>query len=125
MKTKKLRVGILSRKEYKNRTIAIARGTYKPCRGEPKIWFESVRSMAHILSNENQLLLRLILEHEPASLTELEAISHRHKSNLSRTLRTLERYGVVELRHESGRIRPLVLATDFSVQFGLTTGHTG
>ena len=38
MANKVLKVGIISRDEYKKRTIAIAKGEYKPQRGEPKVW---------------------------------------------------------------------------------------
>jgi ADP-ribose pyrophosphatase YjhB (NUDIX family) len=34
---------------------------------EPKVWFESLQSMAQILSNENQELLKTIVEQKPAS----------------------------------------------------------
>lgn len=97
MRNKVLKVGIISRENYRERTIAIARGKYKPKKQEPKIWFESIKSMSQILSHENQELLKIILEQKPGSLIELEELSHRKKSNLSRTLKTLERYGIVEL----------------------------
>ena len=116
---KVMNVGILSREGYKNRTIAIAKGIYTPKRNEPKIWFESIKSLSQVLSNENQELLKLIIECKPKSLTELEKISHRRKSNLSRTLKTLENYGIVELNKEDGRVIPKVKATDFKVEFGL------
>ena len=119
MATKVLRVGIITKDEYRKRTIAIAKGEYKPRKNEPKIWFESVKSMAQVLSNENQELLRLILEKKPHSLAELESISGRKKANLSRTLKTLERYGVVVLKKDNNRIVPVVKATDFKVEFGL------
>ncbi len=119
MRTKTVYVGIMSREAYKHRTLAIARGKYKPKKNEPKIWFESLKSMAQILSNENRVLLRLILEKKPASLAELEVISGRKKSNLSRTLKTLERYGIVVLHREKNRMVPEVKATEFKVEFGL------
>ena len=114
-----MNVGIMSREEYKNRTIAIANGTYRPKKNDPKIWFESIKSLSQVLSNENQNLLRLIIEHKPQSLSELEEISQRKKSNLSRTLKTLERYGIVSLRKRNDRVIPTVEATDFKVEFGL------
>lgn len=120
MKTRVMRVGIISKEDYRKRTIAIANGKYKPKKTEPKIWFESLKSMAQILSSDNQNLLRLIIEHQPGSLAELERISSRKKSNLSRTLKTLERYGVVELPKEKGRLVPKVKVTDFDVKFGLS-----
>ena len=114
-----MNVGIMSREEYKNRTIAIAKGQYVPEKGEPKIWFESIKSLAQVLSNENQALLKLIIECKPKSLTELEKISHRKKPNLSRTLKTLEHYGIVSLCRENGRVAPVVNASSFRVEFGI------
>ncbi len=118
---KTMNVGIMSRENYKNRTIAIAKGEYKPKSNDPKIWFESVKSLSQVLSNENQELLKLIIQYEPQSLTELEKISHRKKSNLSRTLKKLESYGIVSLIRENGKVIPKVKATDFRVEFGLNS----
>lgn len=116
-----MNVGIMSREDYKNRTIAIAKGKYKPKKGEPKVWFESVKSLAQVLSNENQALLKLIIECKPKSLTELEKISNRKKSNLSRTLKTLENYGIVSLNKVNGKVVPTVKASNFKVEFGLNS----
>ncbi len=121
MSARILKVGILAKEDYIKRTIAIAKGEYKPKKGEPKIWFDSVKSMAQVLGNENQELLRLIIDHKPHSLAELERISNRKKSNLSRTLKTLERYGIVELSKDKGKLIPKVIATDFKVEFGLNS----
>ena len=114
-----MKIGIMPRDEFRKRTIAIAGGNYVPGQNEPRVWFESIRSLAQILSPENQQLLKIILEHEPKSITELERLSNRKKSNLSRTLRTLENYGVVELPMKKGRLVPRVKATSFHVEFGL------
>ena len=119
MVVKIMMVGILSLEEYGQRVIAIARGEYQPKKNEPKIWFESLQSMAQVLSPENQQLLRLIIDNRPQSLTELEQLSQRKKSNLSRTLRTLEHCGIVELSKKKGRLVPKVKATDFKVEFGI------
>lgn len=119
MAEKILRVGILPREEYKARTLAIARGKYRPRRDDPKVWFESLRSMAQVLSAENQDLLRIIVEQKPQSLKELESATGRRSSNLSRTLKTLERYGIVDLVRAERSVRPVVKATEFQVSFGL------
>lgn len=104
-----LHVGIASYESMKARTMAIARGELKPKSGEPTVWFSSVESFAKILSQRNQALLDLIAKRKPESLAELEQLSGRAKSNLSRTLRTMERYGLVELADgEHGRIVPRV-----------------
>ena len=125
MTTNVIKVGILSRQMYAKRSIAIARGEYTPKKGEPKIWFESLRSMAEALSSDNQDLLRLITEKNPQSLAELEQLSGRKKSNLSRTLKMLEGYGIVAVKRQDQRMIPSVKATDFKVEFGLNLGQFG
>lgn len=124
MTSKVLKVGIMSRREYRERTIAIAKGEYTPKKGEPKIWFESIQSMAQVLSNDNQDLLRVILEKRPASIKELENLTGRKSSNLSRTLKTMAGYGIVELEKDNKNIRPIVKATDFTVEFGIRNVQT-
>ena len=119
MTTRVLRIGIITKEDYMQRTIAIAKGEYKPRKDEPKVWFESTKSMSQVLSTENQELLRIILEARPRSITELGGLANRKKSNLSRTLKTLEKYGIVELKKAKGKIEPKVKATDFRVEFGL------
>lgn len=123
MNTKVMTVGIVSKDEYIKRTRAIAKGTYQPKKNEPKVWFESIKSMAQILSTENQELLKIIVVRQPQSLVELEQITHRSKSNLSRTLKTLEKYGVVKLNKVNGFMVPEVKATNFRVEFGLGLSH--
>lgn len=125
MKPKVINVGIISRDDYIRRTVAIAQGRYKPRSDEPKVWFESLRSMAEALSHDNQELLRLIVEKHPQSLAELEQISGRKKSNLSRTLKMLEAYGIVSLARKQHRLIPKVHATDFKVEFGVNAGKWG
>ncbi len=112
-------IGIMPKKEYRERTIAIAKGKYIPKKDEPKIWFESLQSMAQVLSNDNQDLLRIIIEKKPASLKELGNVTGRKTSNLSRTLKMMALYGIVELAKENKTIRPIVKATSFKVEFGL------
>ena len=121
MTTHMVKVGILSRRDYIKRTQAIAAGQYTPKRGEPKLWFTSLRSMAEALSDENQQLLRQIVDKKPQSLAELVVISGRNKSNLSRTLKMLEGYGIVSIKKVDNRSVPYVTATDFRLEFGLNT----
>ena len=104
-----LKVGIASLDDMKARTMAIARGELKPAAGDPKVWFTSTESFARVLSNRNRALLATIAATHPASLQELADRTGRKPSNLSRTLKTMERYGFVNLeRGERGRIRPEV-----------------
>ncbi|MBI1790196.1 MAG: helix-turn-helix domain-containing protein [Acidobacteria bacterium] len=106
---KTLRVGIASYEEMKARTRAIVRGQYRPTAGEPKIWFTSAESFARVLSDRNRALLQVIAEEAPGSLTQLAELTGRRKSNLSRTLKTMERYGFVQLgRGARGSVIPKV-----------------
>jgi predicted transcriptional regulator len=120
MTQKSMKVGILSREEFKRRTIAIAKGEYKPRKDEPKIWFESLQSFAQVLSDDNRLLLHIIEEQKPKSIRELEELSGRKKSNLSRTLHTMADYGIIDLvRQQARELTPLVKATRFNLEIGL------
>ena len=106
---KTLRVGIAGYDRMKARSMAIARGEFKPGRNEPKVWFTSIESFAKVLSRSNRELLATIARERPDSLTELALISGRNKSNLSRTLKTMSRYGLVELvKGERGALMPRV-----------------
>jgi predicted transcriptional regulator len=108
-----LKVGIASYEQMKARTMAIARGERKPSRGEPRVWFTSMDSFARVLSDRNRALLDLIASAQPGSLAELAALSGRATSNLSRTLRTMERYGLVKLdKGAGGKIVPRVPYTE-------------
>lgn len=109
----------MSREDYKKRTMAITRGEYRPKKGEPKVWFETLQSMAQILSSENQQLLKIIKEKNPTSLKELEIATGRKRSNLSRTLHTMSRYGIIDLVKHNRTVQPIVKATDFKIEFGL------
>jgi len=61
MATRVMKIGIISKEDYIKRTLAIAKGEYKPRKNEPKVWFESTKSISQILSAENQDLLRVII----------------------------------------------------------------
>ena len=100
-----LKVGIASYDEMTARTLAVARGDRRIAAGEPKVWFTSTESFAKVLSAGNRDLLRIIVEQAPGSLDELARMTGRGKSNLSRTLKTMEGYGLVRLiRGARGRL---------------------
>lgn len=123
----KAKIGIMPLDKYKERTIAIAKGQYVPKKNEPKIWFSSMKSLANVLSEENQQLIRLILEKNPQSVSELETMTgHKRKANnILRTLRKMEQYGLVQLikNNQPGRGRspliPRVLYDEFDIQVSL------
>ena len=116
-----LKAGIASYEEMKERTMAVARGERRISRGEPKVWFTSTESFAKVLSAGNRDLLRVIAEKAPGSLDELAQITGKAKSNLSRTLRTMEGYGLVRLdRGDRGRITPKVMHDRVELDLPLT-----
>lgn len=76
---------------------------------DPKVWFPSTESLVRVLSDKNRHLLRTIRDARPQSLSDLAELTGRKKSNLSRTLKTMERYGIVRLeRKANGRLVPHV-----------------
>jgi|HubBroStandDraft_6_1064221.scaffolds.fasta_scaffold678217_2 predicted transcriptional regulator len=104
-----LKVGISNRDAFKKRTMAIVKGEYKPSKNEPRVWFESIETLSQVLSEPNRKLLALILETNPKSLGELAERSGRATSNLSRTLKKMERYGLVHFEEGPNRQRaPIV-----------------
>ncbi len=117
---KTLKVGIATFEDMKKRTMAIARGRLKPSKDDPKVWFTSPESFAKVLSNRNRALLGVIAATRPDSLQALAARTGRKASNLSRTLRTMERYGFVRLhRGTRGKIRPEVPYRKISLTLAL------
>lgn len=58
---------------------------------------------------------------QPSSLLELAAATGRTPGNLSRTLRTMERYGLVRLhKGERGKLRPEVPYRDVQLEMTLS-----
>lgn len=110
--------------EFKDYTLAVARGQRKVDPGEPKIWcepvegdepadhevqFPSLEAGAKLLSAKNRILLRTIAERRPKSVAELAAMTARAEQNVLRTLKKLETAGVVRLDKGEGRARRPVL----------------
>ena len=115
-----LKVGIASYEDMKARTMEVARGQRRVAADEPKVWFISTESFAKVLSAGNRELLRIIRDKAPGSLDELSRITGKAKSNLSRTLRTMEGYGLVRLeRGERGRITPKVMHDRVELELSL------
>jgi predicted transcriptional regulator len=123
MASKVMKIGIISWEDYKARNRAIARGELKPKPTDPKVWMPSMETAAKVLSEENIALLRAIQQQKPKSVTELAFLTNRKQGNVSRTLKTMSRYGIAELRETSGRAkRPVALATEFQVELRTRDG---
>lgn len=110
-----LYIGIAPRDYIKKRTIAIARGE-RPSVDEPKHWVSSLEALGKILSNKNMLLIEMIRHSRPESLAELATMSGRARSNLSRTLRAMERIGLIEFEQmPKARKAPRIRFDNFQV----------
>ena len=73
-----------------------------------------------MLSDRNRELLALIAKEKPESLQALVERTGRAKSNLSRTLKTMERYGLVRFEKRPNRaLAPRVNYDDIRLDLSL------
>ena len=111
-----VKIGIMNRDEFRQRTISIAKGLYQPTAEEPKVWFDSVESMSRLLNTKNLELLKTIRQCKPQSLGELAEITGRRKESLSRTIKKMSDYGLVEIKEGPRHAKtPVVTADRFEV----------
>ena len=102
-----LRIGIGSAADVKAYKAALARRRLWGS-GEPESWVSSAQSLGKLL-DENWPLLREIRRRPPRSMSELAGRTGRSLPNLSRTLKSLESYGLVSIEPDDGlRKRPRV-----------------
>jgi len=112
---KVIKIGIASQEKIRERVLDIAKGEIKPKASDPKIWFTSMRSLSQVLSDENRALLEVIRTARPASIRELAEITGRKQGNLSRTLKTMSRYGLVKMEKNERSVRPIVHAESYQI----------
>lgn len=73
-----------------------------------------------MLSDRNRELLATIVATQPRSVSELSKSTGRAASNLSRTLKTMEHYGLVRFEPGEGKARaPRVLYSDVVLDVSL------
>lgn len=113
-----MKIGIMPYKDFKKYTIAIAAGKYKIKKNEPKVWFNTIETMSQVLSTKNVELLKLIEKKRPQSISELADLSGRKKSNLSRTLKTFAKYGIIDIEERKRTKVPVPRATCFKIEYG-------
>ena len=112
---KVIKIGIASQQKIRQRVLAIAKGEITPKPSDPRVWFTSMRSMAEVLSDENRAMLEVIRQSNPSSISELAQMTGRKQSNLSRTLKTMSRYGLVRMEKNERSLRPVVLADSYQL----------
>lgn len=91
---------------------------YKPSE-KIDVWFDSLQSIASILSDKNRELINIIRQMKPSSIQELANITSREQSNLSRTLKTLEDHKIVTLEKVGKNLKPSVIATEFVIPISI------
>ena len=67
-------------------------------RAEATVWSSSIKSFAKVFSQDTREVAGMIAREKPDSFTDLAELAGRNKSNLSRMLKTMSCYGLVELR---------------------------
>ena len=71
-------------------------------------------------ADQNRELLSLIVEQKPESISELARLSDRSQSNLTRTLKKMESYGLVKMKTGSrGSKQPLCAVFRYRVRESL------
>jgi predicted transcriptional regulator len=126
-------------REFKDFTLAVARGEKKVDPSMPKIWcvpvenakrapravqFRSLEAGAKLLSAKNLKLLRLIQERRPESVAALAAMTGRADENVLRTLNKFVDAGIVELRKGDGRaLRPVLTTRKVLFEVDLVAGR--
>ena len=119
--------------EFKDHTLAVARGERSVDPREPRIWcergegnaedgvqFASLEAGARLLSAKNRALLRVIAERKPKSVAELAAIIGQAEPSVLRTLHKLAAAGIVRLdRSEGGTLRPVLAARKIHFEIDL------
>jgi predicted transcriptional regulator len=108
--------------------------------GVPKTWYDSeqtaqtlsdhvtptrdevsAEAMVKLLSPANMAVLAAIREHQPSSIQVLATLTKRKQASLSRTLTSLAKVGIVELRLGPHRTKvPVLIARRVRLEIDLT-----
>ena len=112
---KVIKIGIAPQAKIREYVLSIAKGEIKLKASDPKIWFTSMRSLAQVLSDENRALLDVIRTAQPGSISELAGLTGRKQGNLSRTLKTMSRYGLVKMEKNDRAMRPIAQADSYLI----------
>ena len=92
----------------KELTLAYLRGELGDKPSFHKISMPSVECLGRILSPKNLVLLSIIRDQKPTSITQLERLSKRSRDNLLRTIRIMHSYGLVRLERIGTKDLPRV-----------------
>ncbi|MCA6981596.1 MULTISPECIES: helix-turn-helix domain-containing protein [Pectobacterium] len=105
----------MSETDGRKRCVVGIRGQMEDPAYPVDIWFDSLKSVANVLSIENQQLLKVVAEHDPKTITELAVLTGRAVSNVSRTLKTLKKYDLVTLIRSKNTLSARINHQEFVV----------
>lgn len=72
-----------------------------------------MKDLATLFSDENWALVKVIQETHPYSIRKLDKITRRPVGSLSRTLKTISHYGLVEVKRGKNRVIPVAREAEF------------
>lgn len=104
----KLVIGIATSAQIRQRTIDIAAGRIKRKDTDPKIWLTSMESFGRLLNEENLAMIDMIRQKHPASISDLAKMIGRAQANVSRTLKRMAEFHIVEFAESHGKKVPIV-----------------
>ncbi len=107
-------------RSLRDEMVAVARGerTAPADAGRPS--FDSVETLVRLLTPENRRLLGVIKKEKPESVAALAAAVGRSQPNVSRTLAKLEAAGLVAMKTEGRKKRPVVTAREIRIRIDPT-----
>jgi predicted transcriptional regulator len=112
--SKTLHIGIASRTYIHKRMIDIAKGRIRQKSTDPTVWFTSWEALARVLSRQNMMLIEILREHAPESVTELARKVGREKTNVLRSLKVLKQFEIVDFEEGEGKRKaPRLIYDDF------------
>lgn len=112
---RKLVIGVASNAFIRQRTIDIAAGRIKPKDTDPKVWVASMESVGRLLNAENLAMIDKIREKHPATISDLAKLMNREQSNVSRTLKRMSEFHIVEFDEAHGKKTPIVNWDEISI----------
>ncbi len=112
---RKLVIGVASKAFVRKRTIDIAAGRIKSKDTDPKIWVTSMESVGRLLNADNLSMIDTIREKHPATISDLAKLMKREQSNVSRTLKRMAEFHIVEFDEAHGKKTPIVTWDEISI----------
>lgn len=116
-----LKIEVASSEEARERSRERLRAAIEADEPQPAtLSFESPGEALSLLSDERYRLLRGITRYEPDSVSDLARAVERDKGSVSRDLKELESYGLVELVRDGQRKYPVVNYQQVEIDIDLT-----